>query len=332
MFAVHTRRLQPASESGALDRALRFLLAIEPYVAASFLFIAGFSLVLSRQGSASQDWHRRLLRRMLVLYLLAVALFVPQYGIAWPDMLVSPGILSAIALSIAVVGSLLTRDAPVLAFAALGATILVVTQWLDAPGRSIPGLDAGPGGVFPLLAFTCFGAALAKLHARAGVRPLLIVTAASVPVFAFVLLRKIAWTTTEISYYPAHGGQVALGTLFTPGKLEAIPFWNHSALGALGLCFPLAATLTAFSSLPPSVSGARALAPFRVLGRHALAAYVAHLGVLGILDLVGLGPKSAAASWLVVALLTLGAWPLAFAFEGRSPLARIARRLYSQKA
>lgn len=329
MFAVHTRRLQGHAEASFADRLLRWCLDIEPYIAASFLFIAGYSLVLAHEAGALALG--RLFRRSLVLYALAMLLFVPQYGIAFPDLVSSPGILSAIAVSVMLVGTLVARDAPDLAIASVGSAVLLLTHWLDAPGRSVSGLDAGPGGVFPLLAFTCFGAVFARLTTKLGPRALAIVVVLSLPLFLFVWRSHAAWTTTEMSRHPAHAGQLALGTLFAPGQTTDVPFWNHSALGALGLAFPLAASLGLFIGLPKTLTGVRWLAPLRLLGRHALGAYVGHLGVLGLLDLADLGPKSAHGTWLCVALLACSSMLLAMLLDGSSPIARLGRRVYSQK-
>jgi hypothetical protein len=103
-------------------------------------------------------------------------------------------------------------------------------------------------------------------------------------------------------------------------------------LGALGLAFPLVATLGFFLGLPTSLTGSRWLAPLRLLGRHALGAYVGHLGLLGLLELADLAPRSASGTWLVIALIAAGATLLALILDGSSPIARLGRRVYSQKA
>ncbi len=330
MFAVHTRRLQPHSGTGALNRVLDFLMWSEPYVAASFLFIAGTSLVLSHRKHAA-GWLGLLGRRALLLYLLGIALFVPQFGIAWPDLLVSPGILSAIGVSMLMVGILVDRAAPDWSLGALALGILAATFWLDSPGRSVPGLDAGPGGLFPLAAFTCWGAWLARLRERSARRVMLGAILAAAIATVLVWQSGADWTTTEISHYPAHSGQLALRSLFDASALEPVAFWNHSALGALGLAFPLALSLALAFWLPTTVTGSKPLAPVRLLGRHALAAYVVHLGILGLLDLSGLGPKSAAATWLLILALGLVTTLLAAILDGSSPIARAVRRAYSAK-
>jgi uncharacterized membrane protein len=328
MFAVHTRRLQPHSETGLADEALRFCLRVEPYIAASFLFIAGHSLVLARRANVLVV--EKLLRRALILYGVAMLLFVPQYGVAFPDLVFSPGILSAIALSVLVVGVLVARDVSDLVLAGVALATLLVAHWLEAPGRSVSGMDAGPGGVIPLLSFTCFGAVLARRWQAHGLRALGVAVALAAPLCFFVWKTGSPWTTTELSRHPAHAGQLALTSLFATSGTRDVPFWNHSALGALGLLFPLVASLAAFVALPRAITGSRWLAPVRALGRHALAAYVGHLIALGVIDLASLGPKGALGTWAIVLLFTLGAILVAWLLDGSSSLAKLARRVYSQ--
>lgn len=89
-------------------------------------------------------------------------------------------------------------------------------------------------------------------------------------------------------------------------------FWNHSAAGAVALSAPLLAALGLALAAGKRVGSAALAAPFLVLGRHALLAYVVHLGLLGLVELAAFAPRSAAGTWLVVSALgastTLGAW------------------------
>src|SRR6185503_12436030 len=101
--AVHARRLEaprrpPAGVAELVDSFFDRMLWLEPYIAASFLFVAGFSLVLSQKhGKArgARPFVAKIARRALGLWALSVVLFVPQYGLALPDLIVSSGILSA---------------------------------------------------------------------------------------------------------------------------------------------------------------------------------------------------------------------------------------------
>lgn len=312
MFVVHTRRLQPAAEATALEQALRFFMWTEPYVAASFLFIAGVSLALAHERGGS-EFLRKALARSLGLYALAVVLFVPQYGVELPDLVVSPGILSAIALSLAVTALALASASPdrVLALAAL--VVLGATAWLDLRGASVPGLTAGPGGAFPLVAVSALGA----WAWRARWRGLATITLVGALCSLAALAMSARWITEHASLYRVHSGQLALLELAKDARRAPTFFWNHSALGALGLLLPIGATLALLRAAAKRLT----LTPLALLGRHALAAYVVHLGLLGVADLTGLAPRSPAQTWLMVAVLTLaclgGAWLLELRTSGR---------------
>jgi len=75
---------------------------------------------------------------------------------------------------------------------------------------------------------------------------------------------------------------------------------------------------------PPAVSTDQNSTPLLLLGRHALLAYVAHLAVLGLLDLTGAVPRSALATWGFILALSAGATLLAWTLE--RPRRSAARR------
>lgn len=294
MFVVHTRRLERVPGSGAGERTLAFFMWSEPYVAASFLFIAGASLALGHE-SAGGALLRKTLTRALVLYALAVLLFVPQYGLELPDLVASPGILSAIALAIALTALALTSRAPDLSLAALALSVLGITAWLDRSGATVPGLNAGPGGAFPLVSFTALGALVMRGWRKRGLPALGLALAVSLPFFVVTLVTGAVWTTTRASMYRVHQGALALTSLGSDAPRAPAVFWNHSAWGALGLAAPLVASLGLL------LLAGRRLGWSPVLGRHALAAYVIHLGLLGVIDLAGLNAASPWQTWAQVA-------------------------------
>src|SRR5688572_10544460 len=78
MILAHAARVQHPLPTGSLtspfDWPFAASLQIEPIISAMFLFIAGFSLVVSRQasGETPTQWLRRLGGRMLTLYAISV--------------------------------------------------------------------------------------------------------------------------------------------------------------------------------------------------------------------------------------------------------------------
>ncbi len=307
MFVVHARRLQsPQSYRGAGEASLEFFMRIEPFIAASFLFLAGYSLVLSVAKSGSRrEWFLRMSRRSLVLYALSVLLYVLQYGVDLPDLLASSGILQAIAVAIVGVSLCLTSRDPRVPLALLLGAVLAGAAWLEWTRTSVSGLNAGPGGAVPIIGFAAFGALVALS------RSVTLATQLSLAPFALALLSRLPLTNTHVSEYTDFGGEVAVVALLKGASLDGaarvpMAFWNHSVAGVAALLFPLCMGLLALTKSPHSVTGHGVLAPLRLLGRHALPVYVAHLCALGALDAVGLRPGSAMGTWALVLGLALG--------------------------
>jgi uncharacterized membrane protein len=329
MFVVHARRVQdPISGGTPLDRIIDGVMAIEPYIAASFLFVAGVSLVLSYERAADRRrWLLRMTRRAAGLYLLAIALFVMQFGVDLPDLLASPGILSAIGIAIVVVAASLTHRRADLVLGVSAVVVLALTVALERAKLSISGLNAGPGGTFPLLAHAQCGALLARAFRRRGISAVVKICAACLVPFVGVVASGAAWTTTHVSMYTDLRGRTAIAALLSAEGLgdvvRGVSFWNHSAAGAIALLFPLAASLLLALALPQALARVRAAAAALALGRHALAAYVAHLVLLGMVELSGLAPVNAAQTWILVFALAVATWALARGldhFRRRRPL------------
>jgi hypothetical protein len=317
MFVVHAARLEQQPCPGLAQRALDLAMWAEPFIAASFLFLVGVGLVLSKTRRTQPGaYRRRLLRRATGLYVLAVLLFVPQYGLGWPDLVVSPGILSAIALSIALVGLGLgwPRSAATLVILALA--VLGCTALLDRTGVTVAGLNGGPGGAFPLVAFAAAGALATRLWQRSGLRALGIATAVTALPLVGVLLGHLRFTTEQTSLYADYGGTLALERLLMPpATRHAVTFWNHSAAGALGLLLPLGVCLGTSLGVGPRTAEWPPLRLLGLLGRQALPLYVGHLLVLGLCVLGGLEPRGALGTWALVALLVAASGVAAAARE-----------------
>ena len=320
MFAVHARRLQPSATriDTLADRALDALMWAEPYIAAGFLLVVGTSLVLGRRARVSiESWRAKLVRRAIGLYLASMALFVAQYGIELPDLLVSSGILSVIAIAIVTVGFALDTRRPRIFLLVVAAASIAVTALLDRSGVGVSGINAGPGGALPLVAFSAFGAILELERARVGNRVLAWGSAGAAPLLLVALASGADWTTLRSSLYRAHSGLVALPHVLEETARAPVQFWNHSAVGAIGLSMPLSLGLLASFALPKAIARARSLSPLALLGRHALAAYVLHLGLLGLLELSGARPTNAALTWSLVGGLTLCSLLLGWVLDRR---------------
>jgi len=194
--------------------------------------------------------------------------------------------------------------------AAVGIAGWLVTALLEWMGTSVSGLNAGPGGTLPLVSFAAAGALLARWHQQHGRKGLMLATAAGAAALLVAVLSGGPWLQIHASRYHDYGGMLALPALLegVPTSTTEVTFWNHSAVGALGLAFPLAGSVALFL-IPEHRLGRvwRRLGWLLLLGRHALAAYVGHLVALGLLELVGWVPASATTTWLLVGALAVGA-------------------------
>lgn len=354
MFAVHARRIQsrPAgwlnAPSGsalerACDAALECLMWAEPYIAASFLFLVGYSMLLSLRAAVARQaltagnlpgedttrrtslrWRARMLRRAGWLYLLSLALFVPQFGVQWPDLIFSSGILSAIAVSIVTCALLIPQPAAWTLTSCVAAAVLIATALLHQMGAKVSGLNAGPGGAFPLLAAASLGVlaglwrhpvATPSAHPRPpppakwfGGALILVAAAWSVWVYGadgpwIETLRTsyLDYGGVAVSYWLEHGLRV-------PEQRSSVAFWNHTSLGMLYLFGLLWLSLSLTRGLPQPFL--RGLALVRLLGRHALLAYVMHLAALGLIELFGAAPSHSLGTWVLVLILTAAACAL----------------------
>ncbi len=324
MFEAHVYRLESdILHRGLGQRVLDLLVYVEPYTAGAFLFIVGFSLVLSRRRFPERGaWLRLLSRRAGLLYGISVALFVAHYGFELPDLIASSGILSVIAFGIVTVGLMLALPRPITPLAGFAVAVIAVTRMLDTSGATVSGLNAGPGGAFPLLALTAAGAIAGRVYADGGIRALGWLTLGALPLSALAAPSG-PWITERASYYASHAGELALADLFShpPGRV-AVVFWNHSATGAVALLAPLLGSTLLLLATQKAVCRPRAMTPVLWLGQHALAVYVVHLGVLGVLDFAGVVPHSAAGVWAMTLALSLGAVALAAALEARRVLVK----------
>jgi hypothetical protein len=321
MFAVHARRLETAHRPltgwlSALDRIFAALLWAEPFVSAAFVFIAGYSLVLSRARTApGGPWLTRLAKRAAGLYLLSVGLFWLEYGLALPDVWASSGILAVIATSILAVGAILCLGRPLPWLFGLFGVVLATEALLELGRWTLPGLNGGPGATVPLVAFAAFGAIAGEI--RQNGRPLgsLIVAASGL----LVLAVGQPWLSTQLSLYPDFAGDLAVARQFHPAsaRLVPTPFWNHTTWGTVGLIGPVLTALWGLTALAPAWIAARPISPVLLIGRHALGAYVGHLVVLGLISLLRLGPAHAGWSLGYVLLLTAGAAGLGLGREVR---------------
>ena len=301
MFFAHAARLMPARSQAAKHGLYHWIDVAEPAISACFLFLVGWSLAHSwtrvksmHEPALTGQWLRGCFRRAGALYVGGVLLFLLHYGANFPDAVVSPDILSVIACGIVVVGACLCAAPLVRWIAVVG--FLALALLLESEKISIAGLNAGPGGVVPALAFAFGGAAfrLVEVQSKAAARAVA-VGAMTSSLVALALPGPMV--LEHVSHYR-----------LADGTLAPIGFWNHTTLSVFVLLGPLVAS-TLLLNLRPAVAGHVSIAPLRLIGRHALASYIGHLLLLGVVTRSWSLPRGALA--LVFGVAVLGGLALA---------------------
>ena len=305
-------------------------LVIEPIISAMFLFIAGFSLVLSRRNSreSQRDWLVRLGRRMLTLFVISVIFFVADQGFQWPDILVSSGVLEIIAVAVFSSALCLLSPYPWQLLAGLTAAGIGITWVLDTHHLSITGLNAGAGGMMPLLVMTYLGTLTGLAYRQWPNNGLFVLFGISLVVGLIALVAPAPWITypeSRIVHYPGdpvqstlHSLEALVGLYHGHPYVERIRYWNHGWIFAFRampiLVLGLIGFIGAFQQLRGPVS--RFL---DWMGRHALNLYIYHLVMLAVVEVGPWHPRTGWQTLLVVAAIVASS-PLVFRYLSFVPL------------
>lgn len=331
MIIAHSIRIQSnftalmrAPHTASLwDQCLLFFIHIEPIISAQFLFISGFSLTLSlfKQSSNPSSAHKRrwllaLPAKLFLLYGISVLFFVGDNGLQFPDLFVSSGILSIIAVSMAISGILLTGPKPIFSLTVATIVTLLLAYYLEQSKTSIIGLNAGAGGAIPLLCMTFIGAIIGIIFQRHGTRGLFISAAIGCFVGILTMIQSYPWIFTvksQFQLFPGdpvssviHSFQYALGLGdVTPTKVR-VQFWNHSSIFALRVTGTLTLVLALLVVIFTRYNN-RWTQVLNTIGQHALLIYVLHLLLLGALEISGVKPTTGwQTTLLVISLVMIG--------------------------
>lgn len=329
MMAAHSIRIQnnfpqlAAKQTAAtpFDHFLLWFIDIEPIISAMFLFIAGFSLTLSfaklKQPQSYRPWLVKITQRAATLYLIAMLFFLAEYGLQWPDFLISAGVLGTIALSIALSAALLCygRGAKGLVMATV--VVLGTTYVLETQRWQITGLNAGAGGHFPLIVMGFLGTLYGMAYQRFGDNGLFggILLAAIVGLLfmvvdypnTFVYKSHFSWYTDD----PTRQLWQSLVHLFQqtpPDSYRVSGFWNHASVFPLRYSIVIMVVLVLFIKL---INRSRhpAIRFLDALGSYGLTIYVYHLIVLAGVEVSGFKPQTGWQTLLVIlALMLSGYW------------------------
>ena len=305
------------------DQCLLFFIQIEPIISAQFLFISGFSLTLSlskvlksASATSKRQWLLSLPPKLILLYLVSVIFFIGDNGIQLPDLLVSSGILSIIAISMALTGCMLISPKPMITLTLAIIAVTLAAYMLEQSELSIIGLNAGAGGAIPLISMTFIGAIIGILYQRFHNNGLFIAAAVGCFIGLLSITSQSPWTVDVKSEFLLFYGDPVTAVLHSiqhalgigdvqPSKVKA-HFWNHSSIFLFrvsgGLTLVLVIFMLAFKNRSNS---SKVIHVFNNVGKHALFVYIFHLVLLGVLEVTGIKPTTGWQTWLLVVLLVL---------------------------
>jgi uncharacterized membrane protein len=273
------------------------------------------------------------LRRALQLIGISFCIFTSGYGVVFPDQLLTPGILSGIALTGLAVSGCMRLGRPLAACTAALVACVGLLWGLDAAGVRLLGLN---GGYEPLLPHLCYGftgatVALLQNASPAARRAGGLVAAALAVVLVGVLLvvgfdalfyTELGRTHVPRTFASRHLGE-QLGAWLGQGVVHSVKrrFWMVRPPLLLWLMALVTAVLLARPLLDrwlATPTGARLSAPLQTLGRHALALYVGHLALLAVLTLlVGRQSRDVAPTLGFFMVFVVGCYGAAMALDRR---------------
>ncbi len=299
MMLAHGARVVPERHPAPSASLHELILGVEPTISACFMFLVGWSLSASWRQASELDaenasfwtWYRRVLSRAATLYAAGILLFALQYGVEFPDIVFSPDILSSIAWALVLLAPLVAHGG--LGVPLFGVVTLAGAALMERLDSSVSGVNAGPGGVVPLIAFAAVGAGWFQAQFARPSRDLWLLAVAGVVSLSALLLPG-RWVVQQPSLY-----------LDPSERPVTVWFWNHSLKGTLVIVGPVLLGALVFTrpARPWKMAWAH---PARLLGRHALVVYVGHLLVLGLLTRsVALPPGEMMLCALVAALTLL---------------------------
>ena len=337
MILAHAARIQTnmgtlhsnPSQAGLFDWPFVAMLLIEPIISATFLFIAGFSLVLSiakgktQAAWQGQSWLTNLGKKMLVLYLISVIFYVADQGLQTPDFLVSSGVLAIIAVGVFLSGLLLVSPKPTVALIIALLCTLLCAYFLEQQKWNIVGLNAGAGGIVPLASMAFAGALAGLIWQRWNNNGLWILLAASSVIALLALLQPHPWIVfprSSITQYPGNRIDTVwfsildfVGLYQGQSATAIVRYWNHTWIFPMRvlplLVIGLMVSLNTFKK--PLANPIARYANW--LGTQALNLYILHLVLLALVEVSGL---HSTAGWqttlILIGVIALSSWLLRY--------------------
>ncbi|MFH1463009.1 MAG: heparan-alpha-glucosaminide N-acetyltransferase domain-containing protein [Pseudomonadota bacterium] len=294
MACSHSARLVPSAQRPFWGEPT---LLLEPLTQALFLALVGASLLHSLEGARARGlsgprWLGGRLRRVAWLAGLSTLFFIVELGPTWPHLLLSTGILTLIAASMALYAPLLLLPRPGLwvGAATLGLWALALT--LDDQGRWVLALNGGNGPLLPSAVYAGLGlcaALVLRRWPRGGAVVLGVVALVGAGVVlalapSFVGALDSDWSRSDHTLH-LMGRSHGLGNTWdllrgVPLERRTATFFNPRA-HIVPLVWGLVSALYALAALARPLL-ARAPRWLLAMGRHSLGVYVLHLGLVAL--------------------------------------------------
>lgn len=291
---------------GFAERLLHFFAVIEPYTSSLFLFLVGIGVHISFNKTKKPylTWLGNNINKSIQLYIIGIVLFFMEYGFQKNDIFFSPSILSTIALStIALSSSLKFNYGPMVGLVLAGITTYVFQ------GIPLSGINAGPGGAFPLIMFTFGGYLLYDLMVKDKNKTLIALSVIGVISWFFPFAPQEEWIRhyqstyklfltgpTGIDYWKS-GGE---GNIF-----QVVSFWNHSLTSWFRISLVLFLSLKMFLKFENKLKGKFYGEYLSLIGRHALGCYILHLTIIAVFDILKIYPQTPEMDWVFILFLIL---------------------------
>lgn len=298
LFVKSTPNYQAGTDLA--ERLLNLFAIIEPYTSALFLFLAGIGVTISfsQKKDSANNWLKRQSIKAGQLYLIGMGLFFIEKGFQSPDFWISPSILSTIAISMITVASGLLIPWGIVLGLILTAGI---TYYFE--GTGISGINAGPGGVFPLITFALWGSLIWQIFKQKKYYFLGLIGLLSLGSY----FNDSPWVQHYNStYHQWTSGSTGLDFIMSLGEYhitELESYWNHSLIASIRIVGLLLISLWLCLKFSKNLEAKKFNHLLTLLGRHSLGCYILHLMIIAIFDLAKIYPTTPIMDWLFIAFL-----------------------------
>lgn len=283
MFITHTARLITFyNDQNNIQILFDFFMLIEPIIAATFLFISGYSLRLTFKNNTK--WYLKKNKIIKELFIWSILLHALQYGLLIDQIIFSSGILFVIGMSIFLTYKKLNNNKYLIYIIILSSLLY---QFLSYFNFNIVGLNAGTGALLPSINYFILG--ILSFNLKNIINKVKFI-------FPLIILTIVA-LDSQLVYFPSH-------QTFDLIKLEWNNFeiWNPSFIGQI-----FNSSILIFLSINFTNIKTRKDNFISNLSSNSLFLYKYHLIVIGLMYRFKIGiPSAIEALIFLILLISIG--------------------------